>query len=410
MFSVNNFYDIFNSHFCGAEKNNSLWLFTPHGSKDWRDIDRHTYISSGDNYGAIIMHDQEPFFVESLDKFKNDLIAKLDYANTWYQYRLDTVNFDYAKNVRPEQLLSYYIRSTEIPIICHSEKNSSDIQYLVDNNYIACYYWWHGMVARDWYRHWERHAQLEVYNKSDAKHRFLFYCRDTSGTRQYRTEIANEIDSYSVLGSRNGACASLSATIDVDDANNSAIHIVAETLFDVDKIYLTEKVFKPIVMSQPFIVFAAANSLQYLRDYGFKTFNTVFDESYDTIVNHSERKRLVLDLIARIQHMSLSEFNALYEQCLPIITHNRQHFYSREFQDMLWDELTDNMRVALDTQQSLRDKFPGGTDLYHYNQMIEQGIQLNSEQIRYINLAITRGLTTKNRVLQLYPAFSAFIA
>jgi hypothetical protein len=63
--------------------------------------------------------------------------------------------------------------------------------------------------------------------------------------------------------------------------NTSFLHIVNETV--VDKQHLTEKIFKPIVLKQPFVLMGGQGTLQYLRDYGFKTFKKWFDEDYDDI-------------------------------------------------------------------------------------------------------------------------------
>lgn len=138
-----------------------------------------------------------------------------------------------------------------------------------------------------------------------------------------------------------------SAKINIDDAVDSAIHIVAETLFDTEKIYLTEKIFKPMVMSQPFILFGPPGSLQYLQNYGFKTFSDCWDESYDLEKDSTQRMAKLLALIDQHASMPLEEFKQLYEKTLPIIEHNRQRFFSAEFQNDLIHEMRNNMTVAL---------------------------------------------------------------
>ena len=73
-----------------------------------------------------------------------------------------------------------------------------------------------------------------------------------------------------------------------------------ETLFDDDRLQLTEKSLRPIACGQPFILAATHGSLQYLQNYGFKTFNDVFDESYDQIEDPVKRLKAIVALMVQI--------------------------------------------------------------------------------------------------------------
>ena len=55
-----------------------------------------------------------------------------------------------------------------------------------------------------------------------------------------------------------------------DQANNSLIHVVTETVYRGNKNHLTEKTFKPIVMQQPFIIQSCKGSLEYHVDMDLK--------------------------------------------------------------------------------------------------------------------------------------------
>jgi hypothetical protein len=78
---------------------------------------------------------------------------------------------------------------------------------------------------------------------------------------------------------------------------NSFISIVAETFFYSNVIHLTEKTFKPIVNRHPFIVVSAPYTLKAIRSFGFKTFDTIIDESYDNILDHNKRFDTIIDII-----------------------------------------------------------------------------------------------------------------
>jgi hypothetical protein len=49
-----------------------------------------------------------------------------------------------------------------------------------------------------------------------------------------------------------------------------------------------ERVFRAILLRRPFILLGNANTLKLLHNLGFKTFPTLFDESYDSL-NYSDR-------------------------------------------------------------------------------------------------------------------------
>ena len=227
------------------------------------------------------------------------------------------------------------------------------------------------MVARDWFRHWQHHKQLKVVNKATAPRRFLLYARATDGTRAYRSKIVDFFSEKFNWHSTEVSSDS-SAEISIIDATKYAIHVVAETLFDTNKIYLTEKVFKPMVMSQPFILFSAPGSLQYLRDYGFRTFESVWDESYDIVTNHTQRKTQVLDLIESLSQVNEEEFKSMYDRMLPIIEHNRKWFYSQEFQDLLINEMHTNLSCAFEEQAEAYSRMPGDPWISYLDQIAQK--------------------------------------
>jgi hypothetical protein len=69
----------------------------------------------------------------------------------------------------------------------------------------------------------------------------------------------------------------------VKESQESFVYVVTETCYWERKLHLTEKIFKPIVSRMPFILVGPAHNLEYLRSYGFQTFDYWWDESYDEI-------------------------------------------------------------------------------------------------------------------------------
>jgi hypothetical protein len=108
--------------------------------------------------------------------------------------------------------------------------------------------------------------------------------------------------------------------------NTSFLHVVNETVWQ-DKIHFTEKVFKPIVLHQPFVVLQAPGSLTYLRSYGFKTFGDWWDESYDTIQDPQQRMQAIADIVNTIGAKSLDELETMRMEMASVLEHNFRHFY-----------------------------------------------------------------------------------
>jgi hypothetical protein len=89
----------------------------------------------------------------------------------------------------------------------------------------------------------------------------------------------------------------------------------------------------------PFVLVAPAGSLAYLREYGFETFNGIFDESYDLETDDVKRIEAVVRLLKDLDNLSVAERNDIHQACLPIVEHNYNHFYRGGFEQILWQEL-----------------------------------------------------------------------
>jgi hypothetical protein len=112
---------------------------------------------------------------------------------------------------------------------------------------------------------------------------------------------------------------------------NSYCNIVMETHFDADQSggsFLTEKTFKPIKHGQLFFVAGAVGSLQALRDLGYRTFDSVLDNSYDRIENNTQRWTRLRASIQQAQHRLEDRFTA----ALSDIKHNQQLFQQHKTQ------------------------------------------------------------------------------
>jgi hypothetical protein len=129
-----------------------------------------------------------------------------------------------------------------------------------------------------------------------------------------------------------------------NEAKDSLIYVPTETVYFGPRMHITEKTFKAIALEMPFVLVAPAGSLEYLREYGFKTFSGIFDESYDQETNDIRRIEMVVQLLKDIDSMSRQEKQQFFRSCLPIVEHNYNHFYKGQFGNTLWQELTDMLK------------------------------------------------------------------
>lgn len=129
---------------------------------------------------------------------------------------------------------------------------------------------------------------------------------------------------------------------------NSLFYAATESAMHGQKMLVTEKTFAAIAMEMPFVLTACAGTLEHLRSYGFQTFGSIIDESYDLETDDSKRLKKVHRLLNDIQVLSLQERTKLHHAMLPIVEHNYHHFYHGGFADILWKELTlmlDNIKL-----------------------------------------------------------------
>jgi hypothetical protein len=116
---------------------------------------------------------------------------------------------------------------------------------------------------------------------------------------------------------------------------NSCINLVTETSFDLNELFISEKILKPILNYQPFIVFGPVNYLKKLKSYGFKTFSDFWDESYDDIINHEDRIESLVSLVHELNSKTIEELNELYQKTKEICIYNRNLFYNIDKMDSI---------------------------------------------------------------------------
>ena len=123
------------------------------------------------------------------------------------------------------------------------------------------------------------------------------------------------------------------------EAQDSLVYVPTETVYFGKRLHITEKTFKAIALEMPFVLVAPAHSLEYMRNYGFRTFGDVFDESYDEETDDIKRVEKVTKLLKDLDNLSVAERQQIHRACLPIVEHNFEHFYGNGLENILWPEL-----------------------------------------------------------------------
>jgi len=259
-----------------------------------------------------------------------------------------------------------------------SETSSQEVEWACNTYGLkSSYYFFHGWAALDWYRGYNHSYLIEPWHARQFSHRIFCPNNIVGGRRAHRLEFMSLMDQRDLLDNnlisfparcpyeqqdvhdlfvqnnlpplkvdlpliidRDQNHAHTSHCIDFwNHAQSSFCHVVTETVYISNRVHLTEKIFKPIVLQQPFMLISAKNSLEYLRRYGFKTFDCVWSECYDQ-ADDSVRIALVIDNLEKINDWSVAELLDAQHQCQEIVEHNFRWFYGG-FQDLLWTELKD---------------------------------------------------------------------
>lgn len=105
---------------------------------------------------------------------------------------------------------------------------------------------------------------------------------------------------------------------------NYPVNLITETLFFSESAFASEKIWKPMVMGQIFIVMAAPGYLAKLKELGFKTFHPYINEEYDFMHDPVERSIAIAQNIKRIVNMPSDQFNKLLNDCKPITDYNKK--------------------------------------------------------------------------------------
>ena len=339
----------------------------------------------------ILFYDQEPLLNSIVEKYLDQYtyLKKFTLEELKVKYNVSDVEHRFnSKN--PNTVYQ------DPACFCVSEYSEYVNELTEKYNLKTLYYFFHGFAALDWFRGYYALNYIKKIVKTQKD--FITFNRSITGDRSYRIYFISQLVKHGLLEkglvsfgvSDDGqhwrdelehntesklsehateeiwnhlsdlsdrlvvdqeqlpgsASADIPRTIlGIDCPGYDALwHIVTETVFYYNKLHLTEKIFKPIVSKQPFMLLAAPGNLAYLKSYGFRTFAGIIDESYDDIQDNDARIDAVVKQLKWYCNLSHEEKNRVIEAIAPIVEYNFQHFYGK-FKEIITDELLNNTKT-----------------------------------------------------------------
>ena len=131
------------------------------------------------------------------------------------------------------------------------------------------------------------------------------------------------------------------------------INICVETLYYKelegwsDIICITEKIFRNLYFKVPFTVVGNRYTLAYLRNLGFKTFNSIIDESYDFQIDTYRYKESVHSANNLLEYWNSNQLN-------DILSYNHEFFSNKQNADNHFQlNILDNLEMFWNKNQKL---------------------------------------------------------
>jgi len=148
---------------------------------------------------------------------------------------------------------------------------------------------------------------------------------------------------HEIIGNNSGDVKNKWSNITYDAICSADFHLMIETHFDqrsftgqfnFDRSFgpssITEKAYKVISCTRPFIVFATPYFLEDLQNLGYKTFSPYINEHYDAETDNHKRLNMIVEEVNRICNLSKDNYTELVKNCRDIAKYNYKHFLSQK--------------------------------------------------------------------------------
>jgi len=212
------------------------------------------------------------------------------------------------------------------------------------------YYTWTGGTSWFWNYMYHKHKKNRFYfNHSNKKYNFLYL---NKFPRKHRLKLYKKLQDSQLLKKTLYTFLGLDAPIrlsadyelpwckpndypkwglDQDlyeiPYNDTGCSLVSETNDVNDEIFMTEKIWKPIIAKHIFIVHGNLFYLKQLKNMGFKTFDNIINELYDAETDPNKRIELIVDVCKKLEN---ADWKKLYNLTEDIREHNYKTFFNKD--------------------------------------------------------------------------------
>lgn len=150
---------------------------------------------------------------------------------------------------------------------------------------------------------------------------------------------------YSILYANvefHGQRMTFSQTLPLSVYTQTAYSVLSETGYSNSVIMLTEKSAKMMLASRIFVSFGSKGHLEHLRSIGFRTFNSVFDESYDLIDNDRDRWKSAWNTLT---WLCQQDQQSISTQSQEILQHNYNHMLSTNWRQPVVESIKRKLKI-----------------------------------------------------------------
>lgn len=120
--------------------------------------------------------------------------------------------------------------------------------------------------------------------------------------------------------------------------NSTEFSVVAESAV-TQRLWISEKTFKPLAHQHAAVVWGSPGTLAYIHSLGFETWPHVIDESYDLMQNETQRLIAVVEQINTLSQQ-WSQGSKLFadSRSKEILAHNFNHFFDASATQRLFEQ------------------------------------------------------------------------
>tara|TARA_B100001093_G_scaffold200052_1_gene192224 strand:- start:3875 stop:4894 length:1020 start_codon:yes stop_codon:yes gene_type:complete len=257
-----------------------------------------------------------------------------------YLFLSSSQEIDYMSRTEKALIETLWASDIDPKQVCVVNSN-----HLGKTSYLKYVYWEYFETAVRQLEHNEIDVNKKTHNKK-------FLCLNRI-LRQHRKDFMYAMNDLNLLEHFNASLWDDKLSLRYDTADNdtnwwysinekfsyeNTLWVITESVFNNDDnlTFLSEKTFKTILLKMPFIIIGQPYTLKKLKSLGYKTFNHMWDESYDEIRDTNKRMNAIIKLVS---HLSTIDLKQLVVDNYDILEYNYKNLMMRRPEQTLLDTM-----------------------------------------------------------------------